>query len=266
MRPLIFLLPLLTACALQKAPGKACTYNDECGSGEACVGGGCTEVECIASTDCGIQQYCSSKRFECKDGCESDDDCIAGEQCDTDSHECKEYGCRDTQLDCPLGEFCDTTTGICYQDDQDNCKTCEWLQSETCAGGGICAIWELTEDNCSRDSDCDDGLVCGDFTLYGLGKVCYNSFCLQQCDAGDDNACPRGYECAAVFEGDTQEYCYGDCGWLQKYGYAREPGAPARSVAPHGSLLERTPTPWAAFSPGPASSQRSLPETSLQVP
>jgi len=248
LRLLLAALPLLVACSGDKV---VCGSNADCDEGEACVEEECTDVTCLTSADCDIQQYCDAD-FECSAGCDADADCLAGQSCDGATNQCSAYGCRDTQLDCDYGEMCDVTTGQCYVEDEGLCEqTCD-LFSPNCGGDSTCiptqyvgdcdagngdagcpsnspcAIVEVDESGTCDwfgfpdDSACERGWNC-DYLETGSGRIgyyCHLDYCIEsQCFPSCDNTgdCPRGFDCQDIGGGDAA--CFADCDYLTSEGY-----------------------------------------------
>ncbi len=169
----------LTGCS--KDPSSfECNDNSGCGEGEACIGGSCEDVDCLARNDCPYGSYCDIQYYQCTEGCRVDQDCYSGQICQ--DRQCVAGGCTDTQVDCSFGEFCDLESGSCYD-----------------AGDLYC-------------QECDADLECG-----GTANFCIQqdagSFCGVNCYSVDD--CPQGYDCIEV----TDQYgnvrggnCYAECG------------------------------------------------------
>ena len=116
----------------------------DCEEGTLCLDDGetkeCVDVDCLSSTDCAFQQYCTSE-FECVPGCEQDSDCKAGEQCNSTTGACEAYGCRSTELDCNIGEICNVPTGTCVADTTQRCTLCSSDQVYySPPSNGICLV------------------------------------------------------------------------------------------------------------------------------
>jgi len=158
----IALLVALLGCT---EPAPQCVDNGQCALGEACLAEVCVAVECLDSSTCGLEQYCEKPSYTCEDGCEANSDCLAGQRCNQEEHECFEYGCRETDLDCAFGEICDEDSGECKP-----------------AGGKHCA-------SCVSLGDCGSNAEC-----YLFGEE--DAYCIVNCTEGD--SCPRGYECVEL--------------------------------------------------------------------
>lgn len=174
-------LGALASCS--KAP--QCVDNGQCGDMQACIEEECVQVECLASAQCGLEQFCDVQRdYTCKSGCEHNTDCQAGFDCNPDSHQCEAYGCRSTDLDCGYGEVCDESSGECKRAQGDHCKTC---------------------------SDPYFGSGCNKGTCYLFDEESFASYCVVDCNPSQEDACPRGYECVDVL-GDGASYgCFAWC-------------------------------------------------------
>ncbi len=160
----------LVGCA---EPVPDCVDNGQCALGEACLAEVCVAVECLDSTTCGLEQFCDQRTFTCEAGCETNTDCLAGQRCNQQEHECFEYGCRQTDLDCGLGEVCDEESGECQEAPGKHCDVCDdpWFGTG-CGNNGTCYAFNDT-----------------DF------------FCIVDCNEGDE--CARGYECVDVTDADA---------------------------------------------------------------
>lgn len=155
-----------------------CLDRGDCDALQVCVEELCVAVECIATPDCAIGQYCDTARNTCEVGCDAPDGCLAGEDCV--EHECIAYECRSTVLDCALGEMC----GEAGCEAAPGCHPCSPNDSLVCRGG-----------------------QCVDFDLDAPG----GDHCLLPCTAVDDpEACPRGLECRDL-SGEGHLFCYADC-------------------------------------------------------
>lgn len=193
MRAIVLIAMMAIGCGTSSGP--ECIDNGDCSDGQACLLEVCEDVECLASEDCNIREYCNTETYVCRAGCEDDGDCIAGESCDTASNTCEEYGCRDTQLDCAIGEICREVTGECEFAHAGHCDRCEpdpfaWEMNGTCANrNAVCGTYDGVE-----------------------------SFCFQPCVQGQADACPRGYECVeqASFGG---TFCSAFCPTLYENGW-----------------------------------------------
>ena len=166
---------LLTSCSVSTVP---CLDNGNCSEGQACVAEVCMDVECLSSSECGLQQFCNTAKYTCDAGCEINADCMAGETCEEGS--CEVYGCRDTQLDCFIGEVCNVSTGICEQSPGQHCEPCggqscgtgaECFTFETDAVSGYCLV------ECSGDEECPRGYSCSDPTGAGTGQTYCSAWC-----------------------------------------------------------------------------------------
>lgn len=188
---------VLSSCGSEVTP--ACVDNGDCGEGQACLLETCQEVQCLASSECGIREYCDDETFVCRAGCLESDDCQAGEECNAGTNTCELYGCRDTDLDCSIGETCSQATGECIRDPRGHCDQCEP------------DAWGDPAGTC-RDS--------GAFCLYLDESP--DTFCLQDCNTATD--CPRGYECIDTgqdfdYDGRSDSICYAYCPLLYDNGW-----------------------------------------------
>lgn len=175
----------LSAALLGCSNPPACVDHGDCAAGEGCLGGSCEAVECVSSESCDLRSFCDLNSYTCRDGCEEDADCVAGELCDTEVHQCAPYGCRDTQLDCYYNEVCVQSSGWCELDPDPHCKPCT---SDAVCGEGNCFQFDTAA----------------------------QTYCLLYCDSNED--CPRGYECADA-AGDGTLYCTAWCPTYDELGY-----------------------------------------------
>lgn len=236
----------LTGCNPNNSNTIECTDHGQCGELQACIDNKCTDVQCLSSTDCELSSYCVGEgpnAFSCKEGCSTNDDCLAGENCNVESNTCEAYGCRSTTLDCPAGQSCDEATGDCFE--VDVCKkTCDVYESG-CGAGFECAVVS-TPKTCKKDIDCADlgeKIGCDMFLTSNQGcykladcpegtdecfgaiqgflegecvtSYCHIDYCLPKCMPSDDS-CPAGFTCS---EGQTGYYCWGDCEYFIDNGY-----------------------------------------------
>jgi hypothetical protein len=190
LRLLVLFAAASVGASCQTAP--KCVDNGNCAELQACVDEVCVDVQCTASSYCGIEQFCDTRNWTCKDGCSVDTDCPAGKECNEASHQCEFYECRATDLDCPLGEFCDPDTGRCEEPDEPHCDECDDpLYGTGCGSSGTCFAFDET------GSD---------------------AYCLIDCDPDDgDDACPRGYECVDVGSITPSYICYAHCPTVHEF-------------------------------------------------
>ncbi|MCK6570795.1 hypothetical protein L6V77_06715 [Myxococcota bacterium] len=172
-----------------------CGRPEDCREGWACYADAeAPSSYCIPDcrvTGCGGAGTCNEMTGVCGDpvvGCQSDLDCLPGEQCDAISGRCIAGAGCETDNDCAFDEFCNQRTGTCEpadvgcQDDAD------------CAAGEVCnprtSVCEPAVD-CRRDADC------------GLGEVCNAGVC-----AADPNLCIDDADCA---RGELCDFATGQC-------------------------------------------------------
>ena len=202
----------LLGCNNEKAP--ECVDNGQCPEGNACVQNACEEVSCLTSAECDINQFCNPF-YECEGGCETSDDCTAGETCK--DHVCDVYGCRSTNLDCEYGEYCDTSSGECKTSSKPHCESCDAAATSSCGSNATCYIWEVDDGTCTGDRDCEDGWYCDNIES-ATSKNCHQDFCVVDCDPDDENACPRGFTCQDA-TGLGAYGCIADCSFMIENGY-----------------------------------------------
>jgi hypothetical protein len=244
-RVLIIALTLVTGCELNNntTTGGDCTDHSQCGEMQACIEFACTDVECLASSDCALHNYCDKDddKFLCTEGCESDEDCIAGEKCNV-NNVCEEYGCRSTELDCPVGHVCNEASGDCQAINGLCNETCDVYDTwGGCSGNNTCEVSDWG-DECNADRDCDQGFNCDmflashdecetnndcpdDSECYGavpgwlpgqcVVSICHKDYCMPNCNVNNP-MCPAGFSCE---QGGTGGVCWGACGWYVENGY-----------------------------------------------
>ena len=181
----------------------SCDADNPCDFGEMCVLGECVTAECVTSEQCPMETYCADRA--CTDGCENDDDCFAGDQCNTEDGVCEPAACDETAVDCDFREFCNTATGECYDAGNRYCMPCE------------------------NDSDC------------GGDNICYGNYCAVDCSDGQE--CPSGFECYPFSDGvgNTVGYwCYTYCGYYEDWDGSETPPVPPESAA---DCLQEPPPP-----------------------
>lgn len=120
----------------------ACADDGDCGCGESCVGGACTQTSCCADGDCRGGQVCDTSTGECgPPECSCDGDCGCGEQCSGGSCD---PGCAHDG-DCCGEDVC--RAGSCEPPPPDQCSCdSDCPTGKTCEGGA-----------CVCDGDSDDG-------------------------------------------------------------------------------------------------------------
>jgi hypothetical protein len=161
----------------------ACTYVPECGNGvidqdensESC----CLDVGCGDDAEC-VNNECFAYEPAVELDCTADSDCLSDEICSDnaceelecnsceyiDNHDCKEYLCCDDD-DCDDG-------------DSDTVDSCQQTED----GDSYCLSSEYEdEEECTRDSDCDNGYECE------------SNECVEEPECTSDSDCDTGYEC-----------------------------------------------------------------------
>ena len=246
MMRLIFALSfVLAGCVPQSSDvdlakgGNSCSNSADCEAGTLCLEEDgvkeCVEADCITSSECGFQEYCTSD-FSCVSGCETDADCMAGEQCDG-NNTCQSYGCRSTELDCSIGEICNEPTGTCVQDSTPRCTLCSSDDIYyTPPSDGICLV-DSYEGSCTINifveaQGCLSNEICfpddvdafiaasSTFDLTNFPGTCLMMSKSLYCTGASD--CPRGFNCIplAYSDGTTSDpVCVGDCGYFRDQGY-----------------------------------------------
>lgn len=216
--------------------GLTCVNSSDCLTGELCVEASCQAVECATSLDCDLEQFCNGD-YECRDGCAEDEDCFAGDSCNTDTKECESYGCRDTVLDCGIGEFCNPMTAECFTDSRGHCTSyCSWNDLVYGTTSYECVNFDSGTGSCSTDingnqSGCSGGSVCypndvNDPSFQFGGQTpgkCITFYRAFYCDANStQEQCPNGFSCTPLAYSDgsfTDPVCLGDCQYYTENGY-----------------------------------------------
>lgn len=152
-------LLLLLACGT-KSTG-ACAADADCGFAESCIDSVCVARECATSAQCAMEERC--EEGACVAGCGVDEDCYAGDYCETELHTCATEGCTDGRLDCGFNEVCDNATHTCVDAGGYYCAGCE--DDSDCGGGGnLCvdlgALSNYCGVLCTSDADCPNGYSC----------------------------------------------------------------------------------------------------------
>ena len=220
---LLSLILLLFACL----PDPECVDHGDCQERQACRGGTCFDVGCTDGSHCPIEHRCTAN-YECRPGCDEDDDCLAGYACEDRS--CVIAECESAELDCSIGELC--AEGACERLDG-LCATCE--EDSDCAEGLTCYSLERFDDRCETDDDCADGYTCEAKPMHGtppcdqaacpddatcIEDLCHNlvctmSLCTLSCTDEQADPCPGGFQCEG---GDERGYCYAECSYLEEQG------------------------------------------------
>lgn len=199
-----------------------CHNNVDCLSGEQCLEGQCVHVDCLGSSDCALEEYCSPLG-ECVTGCKEDSDCVAGEECS--AGQCVSMPCRTAQLDCAYGEEC--LDGVCEPSPLPSCALCgfsDWQGTVDAAGAMACVFYTYDlaescnwrEDNCVSDARC--------YPQDGEGNVedtegfCVQSYWYKFCSVDTD--CPRPFVCKQDVYGDGsgRNVCWADCPFWREQG------------------------------------------------
>lgn len=174
-----------------------CIDNGDCDGIAVCNEIGiCEAVECTQPDQCNLGFTCDEANT-CVVGCSGDGDCLAGETCGA-TNQCEPYGCRTTQLDCSYGERCDAQSGQCIQDTAPHCQP-------------QCTV-DFFGDSCAAQSP---GAACACFADNGV--ECTESYCLVECNPTSADACPRGYQCAQIFQDNPASFCFADCPTISQF-------------------------------------------------
>ncbi|MFT4627346.1 MAG: hypothetical protein ACI8PZ_006030 [Myxococcota bacterium] len=164
-----------------------CVNGDPCEIGQVCVAGTCRVADCTGSEACPFGEYCDIAQYTCAEGCQTDTDCLAEDECS--GGVCNPRDCLETQRDCPLMSFCE-------KGDCEGVNTQDW-----------CGV-------CDTPSDCDDTFTCVQFDPDSP----YGSWCATECDS--DEECPSGLSCLTLDfgGGELRSICYTDCALLYENG------------------------------------------------
>lgn len=183
-------------------------------AGFRCVGGVCSAGGCDSDDDCPAGQQCLDGRCEDGDSCTSDVDCPIGESC-VDGR-CQPAGCT-SDMDCPVGESC--VSGQCQPagctSDADcpsgrhcldgDCYAQECLNDSHCAPGASCTNGScITATTCDpMTQSCPAGQRCA---LYSSAWMCGPAGDGSQCFYSALDDCPAGMMCATA-DGATYDCC-----------------------------------------------------------
>ena len=112
--------------------GNQCKSDNDCAGDKYCVSGSCVPGRRTCQDNAGCQGG-----FDCRSGfcyrgkCQSNNDCPAGEACDTLKQQCGPANAQDcTQTGCPSGQVCNSTTKQCGA--RQNCTQTGCAAGETC--------------------------------------------------------------------------------------------------------------------------------------
>lgn len=215
----LFVVVFISACSgPHKQVPNACVVNTDCGGDTLCIQGDCSSVSCYYSRDCDYGEYCDALG-ECIAGCEEESDCEAGEYCENGL--CEPMVCTETALDCLLGEWCNE--GECQEPDFPLCDSCSFTDWQTQPNvGGECVIYTFDlEQSCiwPDSSSCPEHWTCfpSDATGENPNGFCAASFWYMDCH--ETLACPRGFNCTAVFGEEDPMLCWEDCEYYIVNGY-----------------------------------------------
>ncbi len=182
---------LIGACAPEDTAGSGapCLDEGDChtfdGSVQACVEGGCAQVDCLTSDDCPFDSFCDVENgaFDCEPGCLEDTDCAVGKECEAGY--CLDRGCRDALLDCGFGEICNEDSGECERPGGSFCNACDPAAHE----------WNYN----GPATNCDDVPI-GHPLCGGWGNFCLTNATMNYCavECVDQSDCPNGSTCSVV--------------------------------------------------------------------
>jgi hypothetical protein len=231
---------LMSLACTDGGPGDdVCVDNSACDEGHACVAEECVTGEWLDSAACGRGQFCDPRNYVCRDGCETDGDCLAGQECNTQTLECVDSACRSAELDCQVGQKCDEVTGQCFDFPGSLCdKSCDiGAQNDTCGNGSSCEFF-IDGSTCNTDAQCDGAAKCDQFIVqetcnndddcptgatrhwlwgYGPQGYCHEDSCRPVGNPNVVDSCPAGFQCLSDGQGGNS--CYGECGYYKENGY-----------------------------------------------
>ncbi|MCK6547336.1 hypothetical protein L6R52_15905 [Myxococcota bacterium] len=195
-----FLTMLLGAAACSDpgtVSGGACVTNQNCPTGEQCIGGRCVASNsggCKNDDACPLGEYCNLETKACEaiqvTGCSTDDACPPDQRCNTLTGVCinGRRSCTGDAQCTPIGKHCDLTLQQCV----DCVLTADCQSPEICMSGS-CVDPSTTQ--CTDDSGCNaPASVCvggqcvdgcqrpGSPVTCGLGELCDSS--TGRCRAG----------------------------------------------------------------------------------
>ena len=175
-----------------------CSSNDECKdpAKPVCVNGTCDALppECTVDQDCldPARPFC--KNDQCT-GCQSDNDCPAGQLCDATTGKCGAKAECTSNADCK-----DPTKPLC-KDGKCEAKGSECFSDVDCpADKSRCVDNKCTTPECSSDADCNDPTK-----SKCVGGVC-QAECEKDADCTDGKSCVSG-QCQVVSECKTDADC-----------------------------------------------------------
>lgn len=170
--------------------------------------GNCVDPECSSANDCPPGEACYDGHCGT---CLYDDECRAGEVCNTSTGVCEGGGgggdCA-SHTDCPAGQFCDVGAGDCVA-----CLNDDHCNSGDVCQGGVCV--PDTPTGCTGDGDCPGGYcemgsgVCVACLLdahCGTGFACQSNGCVPVSTGNG----AFGESCAAQTDCDAGLLCLGD--------------------------------------------------------
>jgi hypothetical protein len=151
----------LAGCGDKDKVDFECDEENPCGWGAQCVDGFCEAGHCSSSEQCPMEMHCANR--QCVPGCELDDDCFPGFECNVELTTCEEEACQETAVDCGYREFCNQASGDCYDAGGQYCKPCDTNnQVEDCGEDNYCLAGYCGVD-CSDGEECPSGFECYPF-------------------------------------------------------------------------------------------------------
>jgi Cys-rich repeat protein len=219
-------------------PAPSCSSNLNCGNGQVCSNGACTEIICSSNNDCGgngncVNSYCLYNSCTNGQECAQDEACVNGQctkinQSCNSSSDCKVKFCSNNQCvqclqnsDCPTGQGC--LSGACRFPTPETVAPTGSVVIPVVAPGNLLAPSAVmcnsaacgqTPTPCSADQPCPSG--CG---------FCASGFC--KCTPGQlYESCVSNNDCASGVCSASLKICIGSHGQCARNYDGTDPNNP----------------------------------------